>query len=67
MFSTAETPCVDNMGVLSLKAEIDASDDEIDCDTVSEEILNTSFEKGDLLTEKLISKQAYVLHLDGTK
>lgn len=66
MFSTAET-VVGAMGVLSLKKEIGAPDDESDNDTVNEETLNRLFEKGELLAEKAISTDSYVLHLDGTK
>lgn len=66
MFSAADT-VLDTMGVLSLKTEIGAPDDESDNDTIDEETLNRLFEKGELLAEKLISTNSYVLHLDGTK
>lgn len=58
---------VKNMKALSLRLDIDTADVAVDHDTVSEEILNTIFSKSQLLTEKLISDQSYILHLDGTR
>lgn len=55
------------MGLLSLKDNIGAPDDEIDSDTVNEEDLKTLFETGTLITERILSNYSYILHLDATR
>lgn len=54
------------MVIPSLKCEVDFSEADVDSDTISAEALNAIYEKGNLVAEKELLENSFVLHITGT-